>query len=95
MMGASDVLQVVRLHCSHWTQTCEVVQMGGKCSRGGDMVEGIGVRGCGKKGSGDDSNGEKMKDDDVYISVDVMEMGGSGVVVAMVGSWGMGAREWG
>ena len=41
-----------------------------------------------------------MKDDDVYISVDVMEMGGSGVFIAIVGSWGMGAygmgaREWG
>ena len=38
-------------------------------------MEGIGVKGGGKKGSGDDSNGEKMKDDGVYISVDVMEMG--------------------
>ena len=41
-----------------------------------------------------------MKNDGVYISVDVMEMGGSGVFIAIVGSWGMGAyvvgpREWG
>ena len=52
------------------------------------------------QGSGGDSNGELIHDNGVYISMVVAMMGGSGVVVAMVGSWGfgaygVGAREWG
>ena len=52
------------------------------------------------QGSGGNSNGEQMKDNGVYISMVMAMMGASGVVVAMVGScgmgaYGMGAREWG